>query len=150
MSDTATAPDATSAGTSTPEHPHQAVIDGLRNLAQWLESHPDVPGPLGARAGRHMGADEYLDTLARLEGERPGERKTTTNAYDTYAIHFGPVEYVMQTDADGLRQHENLQAFWEACRRLGTLSSADVRDMAPRYALTDEQTTEAIAQVADR
>ncbi|MGP3931292.1 hypothetical protein [Nonomuraea sp. KM88] len=76
----------------------RALIDGLLNLAIFLETHPDVPTSSGLTL-RHIperASDEDLraeiDRIAAILGSRVD---AGNSPYDHYAtsIHFGPVEY---------------------------------------------------------
>ena len=73
------------------------LIDGLRALADYLESNPDVPAPRYTdvytfppdRACPEMRAE--IDVIAELLGSQA--RETAGHEHYTVARSFGPVEY---------------------------------------------------------
>ncbi|MEU1388500.1 MULTISPECIES: hypothetical protein [unclassified Nonomuraea] len=74
------------------------LINGLLNLAIFLETHPDVPAPPGVtlhhfpdhEADEDMRAD--IDQIAALIGS-PIEFEDSPYGHYATSVHFGPVEY---------------------------------------------------------
>ena len=74
-----------------------ALIHGLRALADYLESTPEVPAPSHADVYAFPAEGDCavmraeIDTVARLLGSQP--RETASRQHYTAARSFGPVEY---------------------------------------------------------
>jgi len=91
-----------------------ATIAGLRQLADWLEGHPDVPVPLDVDVLLHTSAeDDYngrqaVRKIAAAMG-RPMTVKRT--AYEA-AVSFGPVRFrVVHVMASRMGAHEALMSY---------------------------------------
>jgi hypothetical protein len=75
-----------------------AVISGLRDLADFLDTNPDVPAPGGPISISYypLGADEEIraqvDHVARLLGSDVDAHELTLGHYST-GITFGIAEY---------------------------------------------------------
>ncbi|WP_214413790.1 hypothetical protein [Sphaerisporangium fuscum] len=75
-----------------------ALINGLRGLAAFLDSNPDIPAPRYASVSHHLldSPDEEMraeiDTIARYLGAEIDSWSTSDTHYST-TIRFGPVEY---------------------------------------------------------
>jgi hypothetical protein len=76
---------------------HAAFIHGLRALADYLESTPEVPAPSHAWVyafppdGDCAVRRAEIDTIAELLGTQP--RETAGHQHYTATRSFGPVEY---------------------------------------------------------
>jgi hypothetical protein len=74
-----------------------ALIEGLRALAVYLESNPDVPAPSHADVyafppdGECSGMRAGVDAAAELLGSQP--RETAGGEHYSATRSFGPVEY---------------------------------------------------------
>ena len=74
------------------ENPNAETITGLRELADWLEAHPELPA-VGASAHAHIHSDdarEVLTTMADALGDRAEERIDSIG-YVAITGAFGPV-----------------------------------------------------------
>jgi hypothetical protein len=78
------------------------LIKGLRDLADWLETHPDAP--LGAHDGAHVQhsapaepdrktAKRALDRAAAALGLNAGPMFGGDEDYYGFSVMFGPVRY---------------------------------------------------------
>lgn len=123
------------------------MVAGLRDLADFLEAHPDVPRPHGL-PGRHLGGEEFKQALATGAFGDPtghGDAYLHARALDcpSYDVQCVRSEY-----EDACRSDFNMAAFWAAKGRLTrSPTDAELRDMALRYALTDDQINSVMAQL---
>jgi hypothetical protein len=74
------------------------TISGLRQLADWLEAHPEVPVPTYNQSSVAVEAAD-LPTIARAMGQA---EKTAYGDYFRLSKRFGGVEYYCYTDRDAV------------------------------------------------
>lgn len=70
------------------------IIAGLRDLADWLEQHPDAPEGLLVRATRYVyDREEFLATARKIGGD-----VECSGALVTVTRPFGPVTVSVHTE----------------------------------------------------
>jgi hypothetical protein len=73
----------------------EAAIQGIRDCADFLDAHPDVPIPAGGYFVRHYDNADDFDVAAMTLGV---ESQPSSNGFETAARRFGPVEFRIQTN----------------------------------------------------
>ncbi|MFI7618263.1 hypothetical protein ACIBP6_44295 [Nonomuraea terrae] len=99
----------------------RAFINGLLNLAIFLEAHPDVPVPLASvaiRAFPAKGTDDEMraevDRVAGLLGREIDPGHLPYGHYMT-GIEFGPVHYEFTAILAAARAHHAAQDSYQGC-----------------------------------
>lgn len=85
----------TSVALSEPVNPHMAFIDGLRELADFIERTPGAPIPLMPTLRLQVDHGEY-DAVIAVIGAQTSDR---TGGYDVAERSFGPIRYGVQRQA---------------------------------------------------
>jgi hypothetical protein len=108
--------------TATTTNPHQAIIDGLRELAAFLAEHPDLPVD-EVRVTYHVpgqhGDDSGLAEVAAIATELGVEVTGTLGnpvTPDTTHFHarrlFGPIEYAaVYIRRQAMAKHDALMSY---------------------------------------
>ncbi|MGW6496833.1 hypothetical protein [Nonomuraea angiospora] len=98
----------------------RALINGLLNLAIFLEAHPDVPVSSGLtlRYFPNSGKDEdqcaEIDRIAALLGSRIESENSPYGHYAT-SVHFGPVAYRAVAIPAAARARHDAESSYQGC-----------------------------------
>lgn len=91
-------------------------IDGLRQLADFLDANPDVPVPYCPRLGVHAdsqetGGREQVDKIAAALGTGIAEHSSDSHYY-TEERYFGPISYYAVSISDAeMARHRALMSY---------------------------------------
>jgi hypothetical protein len=80
------------------ENKRQSLIDGLREIAQFLEDHPDVPTPLIPRLDAFVYSKEAFSAAARAVGGH--QEKKDYGIVIALRRMFGDVSYDLNIQRD--------------------------------------------------